>query len=174
MPWLRRKLEVKGFEVHSPAMPDVDNPRIETWVPFLAKHVGKVDEDTYFVGHSVGCQTILRYLEGTDAKVGGVVCVAGWFNLLPQCIPTEEEKAIAKPWLETSVDFEKVRKVANKVVAIFSDNDEAVPLSDAKIFEEHLGAQIIIERGQGHFSGADNINELPVALKSLLKMSGTN
>ncbi len=50
--------------VQVPAMPNTAEPKIETWVPFLEKLVGKPDKDTYLVGHSIGCQTILRYLDG--------------------------------------------------------------------------------------------------------------
>ena len=30
---------------------------------------------------------------------------------------------IAKPWMETPIDFEKVRSHTGKVVAVFSDDD---------------------------------------------------
>jgi hypothetical protein len=81
--WLKKELEKKGFEVFAPDMPDTENPKIETWVPFLSKLVGKCDEETFFVGHSIGCQTILRYLESLpeSEKAGGAVFVAGWLNL---------------------------------------------------------------------------------------------
>lgn len=79
-PWLKKELEKKGFEVYVPAMPDTATPTMEKWVPFLAEIVGKPDENCYFVGHSLGCITILRYLETLNEgeKVGGVVLVAGF------------------------------------------------------------------------------------------------
>ena len=61
IPWLKGQLEDKGCEVYNPSMPDTEHPQIETWLSFLANLVGDVDENTYFVGHSIGCQTILRY-----------------------------------------------------------------------------------------------------------------
>src|SRR3989338_6493172 len=72
-PWLKAELEKNGFQVHVPAMPESAEPKIETWVSHLSKAVGDVDENTYFVGHSIGCQTILRFLESlpADKKVGG-------------------------------------------------------------------------------------------------------
>ncbi len=168
-PWLKSELEKKGFVVSVPAMPDTSHPRIEKWVSFLEKSVGKPDKDTYFVGHSIGCQTILRYLEKINAKVGGIVLVAGWLNLKE--LETEAEKEIARPWLETPLDLRKIKAVINNIVAIFSDDDPWVPLGDAEIFREKLGAKVIMEKQKGHFGGNDNIKELPSALNALLSIS---
>ncbi|MBU1255325.1 alpha/beta hydrolase, partial [Patescibacteria group bacterium] len=123
-------------------------------------------------GHSIGCQAILRYLESLDnKKIGGIIFVAGFFKLTN--LETEEEKEIAKPWLETPIDFDKVKKVTNKITAIFSDNDSFVPLEvNKKIFEEKLEAKIIIEQNKGHFNEDSGIFEIPVVLKILLDYIG--
>ena len=77
--WLRKELEKRGFTVIVPAMPNTMNPTMNAWVPHLSKTAGIPDQDAYFVGHSVGCITILRYLETlqNNQKVGGTVLVAG-------------------------------------------------------------------------------------------------
>ena len=79
--WLKSELEKRYFEVFIPEMPNTDEPKIEEWISHLKKVVGKIDYDTYFVGHSIWCQTIMRYLERENVKVGNVVFVAGWFKL---------------------------------------------------------------------------------------------
>ncbi len=167
-PWLKKELEKKSFEVFVPAMPNTDEPKIDEWVNFLTNLVGEPDENTYFVGHSIGCQAILRYLEKLNGKkIGGAVFVAGWFILSE--LETEEEKIIGKPWIETPIDFNKVKIATNNFVAIFSDDDPVVPFKkNEKIFSEKLNAKIIIERSKGHFSEGDGVKELPVALDSIL------
>lgn len=79
-PWLKQQLEAKWFHVETPEMPDTKHPKRDAWVAKLSEIVGVPDEDTYFVGHSLGCITIVRYLEklSPDAKVGGCVFVAGF------------------------------------------------------------------------------------------------
>lgn len=170
-PWLKAELEKNGFQVQVPAMPNTEKPTINEWVQRLSKLVGKPDKQTYFIGHSIGCQTILRYLEGLPAnvKTGGVVFVAGWFTLMN--LETEEEKEIAKPWLETTIDLEKVKSHSGKFIAIFSDDDEVVPADNKEIFAQKLGAKTIIEHNQGHFSGGEGIAELPSALAAVLEVS---
>jgi uncharacterized protein len=81
-PWLKGELEAREFEVFVPQLPDPGNPRIYKWVPKLKEVVGDADEETYFVGHSMGCQTIARFLENLpqDLKVGGAVFIAGFFK----------------------------------------------------------------------------------------------
>ena len=167
-PWLKTKLEKNGFQVHVPAMPESAEPKIEAWVPHLFKIVGDVDENTYFVGHSIGCQTILRYLERlpADKKVGGAYFVAGWFTLMN--LKTDEEKEIAKPWLETPIDFENVKQHTKKFFAVFSDDDDVVPQENKKLFGERLGAKTEMEHAKGHISGNDKVKELPVILEAIL------
>ncbi|MBI4150219.1 alpha/beta hydrolase [Candidatus Woesearchaeota archaeon] len=151
-------------------MPKSDEPKIKRWIPFLAKTVKKVDKDTYFVGHSIGCQTILRYIQQAKGKVGGVVFVGGWFTLSPAVTNSKEEYAIAKPWLKTPIDCKKVKKTTKRFVAVFSNNDPYVPMKNVAMFKKRLGAKIIVEKKKGHFSGEDGVKKLPAVLKGLLKM----
>ena len=169
-PWLKKELEGRGFKVFVPAMPDPDEPKIETWIPFLTKLVATPDLNTFFVGHSIGCQAIIRYLETLpeDIKIGGAVFVAGWYNL--RNLETEEEKRIAGPWVNTPRNDERIRKVVNKAVAIFSDNDPFVLPENQESWREKVGAKIIVEHNKGHFSGNDGVLSLPSALEAIMGM----
>jgi len=170
-PWLKNKLEKNGFIVEIPTMPDAAEPKINKWVSHLAKVVKDVDIDTYFVGHSIGCQAIMRYIESLDLKkkVGGAVFVAGWFTLMN--LETDEEKEIAKPWINKSMDFNKIRQRINKFIVIFSANDPFVPIENKKLFEDRLGAKTIVVSGMGHFSGSDGIEELPSAYNAVIEIA---
>jgi len=165
-PWLKEEVEKKNIQVFIPEIPDPSKPKIEKWVSFLKKEIKDIDEETFFVGHSIGCQTIMRYLETVEekTKIGGVLFVAGFFTL--NKLETEEEKTIAKPWLERPINTEKVKKRVKQIRAIFSDNDPFVPVSNAKQFQEKLGAKTLIEKKQGHF----NDDTAPIVLKILLEM----
>lgn len=169
-PWLKAELEKRGFAVFNPPMPDPLHPQIKVWVQFLKERIGVPDEHTYVVGHSIGSQTILRYLESLKdgEKIGGAVFLAGWVHLTDAAYEDENDEKIAKPWLETPLHWQKIKSRSGKFVAIFSDDDPVVPLRDSKIFEEKLGAKIIIEHGKKHFSGSTGIRELPSILDAVL------
>ena len=171
-PWLQKELKQKGFQIFAPLMPDTDHPIIENWVPALAQAVGTPDEQTYFVGHSMGCETIARYLETLPEgqKVGGVVFVAGYFKRLT--LESKEEYLIADPWLKTPLDLQNVASHLSKSVAIFSDDDPYVPLDNQDDFRDVLKSEVIVMRAMGHFSKSSGITELPIALEKVLELAG--
>lgn len=171
-PWLKKELTERGYTVFTPAMPEPLAPKIDIWVSFLKKQIGVPDENTYLVGHSIGAQTILRYLEflPNGIKIGGVVFLAGWLHLTDEAFEDENDPQIAKPWLETPINWDSVKCHSNNFTAIFSDDDTVVPITDSEIFKEKLGAKIIIEHNKDHFSGSSGIKDLPILLEELLKM----
>ncbi|MEK7137875.1 MAG: alpha/beta fold hydrolase [Patescibacteria group bacterium] len=173
-PWLKKELEAKGFQVFVPQLPETKSPRIFNWVPALAGAVGEADTDTFFVGHSMGCQTIARYLESLPEgqQVGAAVFVAGFFKRLTGLEDDADVQATDKHWLGAPLDLVRVKSHLPKSVAIFSDNDPFVPLDNQDDFRDQLGAKIVIENAQGHFSGGDDhCFELPSVLAAVLEIS---
>lgn len=164
-PWLKSELEKLGYEVQVPDMPDTDVPVIEKWVRKLSEVVGTPDADTYFVGHSIGCQTILRYLETISTPIGGAVFVAGWFNL--GNLEDEEVKEIARPWIETPIDLEKVKAVLPQSKLIISENDPYGCLEENKQKFAQIMTKVIIVPNAGHFTAEDGFTELPVVIEEI-------
>ncbi|MDP3763140.1 MAG: alpha/beta hydrolase [bacterium] len=167
-PYVKKELEARGFIVQVPTFPETDAPRLDKWLPVLKHKVGTPDTDTYLIGHSVGCITILRYLEslGHGQKVDGVVLVAGFTDKLGF-------KEL-KNFFTTKIPFEKIKEKANHFVAIHSDDDPYVPLEHGDIFKEKLGAQLIVKHNFKHFSGPvdkeDSCTELPEVVESIMRM----
>jgi len=169
-PWLKQQLETKGIAVQVLLMPDSETPRIDTWVTFLAQQIGQPDADTYLVGHSIGVQTILRYLETINTTIGGVLAVAGFYKLIPGSLEGPREEEIAKPWLDIPIDNKKVKQNVSKVTAIFSDNDPFVGLDNVDIFINNLGAEIVVLKGKGHMGASEGFKEIPEILTEVEKM----
>ena len=76
--------------------------------------------------------------------------------------------------METPVDWERVKRMCPKFVAIFSDNDPYVPLSQVKTFEKNLHTKAMVLHARGHFSSSEGTTELPEALDAVLEMSRSN
>ena len=164
-PWLKGQLERKGFNVSVLEMPNTDVPEVKSWTEMLRKAVGKPDTDTFLVGHSVGCITILRYLESlpTEAKVGGTVMVAGFTDDMGF---KELSNYFTKP-----IDWNAIKSHCKRFVAIHSDNDPYVKLKYGDVFKNELGAELIIEHNKGHFGEEQPMLELSSALAAVLKLA---
>ena len=164
-PWLKRELEAKGFAVSVPAMPNPDAPKVGEWVAKIAGAVGDSGEGCILVGHSLGCIAILRYLERAKKKVAGAVMIAGFAGKLGG------EFSILDNFFAPPLDAARVKRMCPKIVAIFSDNDPYVPLSQEKVFREKLGAKTLVLHARGHFSSSEGTTKLPEALDAILKIS---
>lgn len=170
LPWAKKELKKLGYEVIIPAMPDTNHPRIVTWVPYVAKVVGEPRKSDILIGHSIGCQTIVRYLETLNEgqKVDKVILVASWISLTPLALRAPEDRVIVKPWYDTPIDFDKVKLKAKSFTAIFSDNDPYVPYQEnSKTYREKLRAKIILQKGKGHFNEEAGVTKLPILLELL-------
>lgn len=166
-PWLKQQLESKGAEVLIPAMPGTDKPQIEPWVNKLSEIVPVPDKHTVFVGHSIGCQAILRYFERLPegAVAGDVLFVAPWTRLTGL---SPDSQKIAEPWLTTSLDWDKAKAHAATFTAFFSDSDEWAPLSEEQVFQEKLGAATKLFTKAGHFDQQTEFPELFSAVRQSL------
>lgn len=164
-PWFKREMESRGFVVTVPTM-RVQPPEMRVWVPQLAETVGTPDADTYLIGHSAGCVTILRYLEGLPegTQIGGAVLVAGFTDNLGY-----EE---LKNYFGTPINWPRIRSRARGFIAIHSDNDQYVPLRHGDVFQEQLGAEVIVLHDRKHFEGGSGITELPEARDAVLRLTG--
>jgi len=167
-PWLKKALERKGFKVIVPEMPNTSEPEINTWISHLKKIVRALDEDTYFIGHSIGCQTIMRFLEKEDynGKIGKVIFVAGWFKL--DHLENEEVETIANPWINTPIDFNKIKQKLSSLTVFLSSNEPYNYIEENKItFGEKLKAKVLILENKGHFTEEDSVKEVPEFLKEI-------
>lgn len=146
-PQTKNDLQSHNFQVLIPNMPATSAPKLSLWLPKLEETIGEPDEDLYLIGHSVGCVTIMRYLESLpdNKKVGGVVFVAGFTDDLGYPELTN--------FFESRLDFQKIRSRSRHFLSIASDNDPYVPLNFVDILKEKLGSETIIKRQMGHFSG---------------------
>jgi len=163
--WLKKELTKKGYKVEAPQMPNTDYPKINEWVSYLIDLVKEPDKNTFFIGHSIGCQTILRYLESIpkNSKVGGIILVAAWLNLTDETWDENYTEEIARSWIQTPIDFEKIKSHTNKIIIINSDDDPYVPITDAHTLKKKLNAEVIMLKNQGHVDE----DELPEALEKL-------
>lgn len=165
--WLKDELEKLGYKVVIPTLPNTNEPNIEEQLSFLQDLIIEPGEDVIVVGHSLGGQLVLRYLEALPLgkKIFKAVLVAGVVNEIMEL--DEKEAEIAKPWL-MPVNAEKVKNSVEQIIALFSDNDQFIPLASEKIMREQFNAKTIIEHGMGHYSDDEGLFEAPSVLRAII------
>ncbi len=160
-PWLIQEKPAGFGSLRALEMPDPKQPRPETWVPALAQALGSAPAPgSVVMGHSVGCQTVLRYLETLPrgSQVEGVLLVAAWWSV-------DNPWDSLRPWTDRMLDLERIRAAAGRVVVLLSDNDPFTSdfRENARLWEERLGAQVQLVPGAKHFNGTHE----PAVLEAL-------
>jgi predicted alpha/beta hydrolase family esterase len=167
--WLEAKLRESPqtfSSVRTLDMPNPSQPTIEAWVGTLAQAVSPAPApSTILMGHSVGCQTVLRYLTTLPPGhvIDGALLVAGWWDV-------DKPWESLVPWIETPMDLERVRAAARHFVVLLSDNDPftADHARNRQLWEERLGAEVVLAPGGRHFNNPQE----PAVLETLLSRFG--
>jgi predicted alpha/beta hydrolase family esterase len=170
-PWLEGQVREsrQGItSVRTLDMPNPAQPTIEAWVGTLSRAVGPSPEpSTLLMGHSVGCQAVIRYLATLPPGrvIDGVLLVAGWWDV-------DKPWESIVPWIETPVELARVRAAARRFVVLQSDNDPftADHARNRGLWEERLGAEVVLAPGARHFN---NPRE-PAVLETLLSRFGAS
>jgi serine hydrolase len=166
-PWVKSELEKSGIKVDIPEMPDSMDPEVNAWVDKIRDTVGKPTQQTYLVGHSLGCIAILKYLETLNGKeaVGAAIMVAGFGRKF------ETYQGQHPSFFDRDLDWVRIREHCRIFIAIASDNDENIKLDQAELFRQELGAKVVILHGMGHFASDDGVYELPTVRDELLALT---
>lgn len=167
-PWLQRHLESRGFSVHAPRMPydRFDYADARQAVRHTQRIVGIPHEQTYFLGHSLGGTTLLRYLETLpeDATIGGAIFVS-----TPIFDPHLVE---LRTFFETPFHFASVRSLLrNNARVIHGKHDPYVPMRDAHTLSSALDAPLTTIPSGYHLNDSSGITQLPEALDAFLNIA---
>src|SRR5258708_7538397 len=146
-PWVKARLEERGYEVVIPNMPNTDEPQLTEWLPILQGLAGEADTELLLIGHSIGAVTIMRYLEALPdgQQIGRAILVAGFTDQLGF---KELEN-----FFDTRLGFDNIKsKAKDGFVAIQSDNDPYVSRQYGVRLQDELEAELLIKHGAKHMS----------------------
>ncbi|OIO24763.1 hypothetical protein AUJ14_05645 [Candidatus Micrarchaeota archaeon CG1_02_55_22] len=141
-PWLKKHLELHGFNVESLEMPNPDNPLKEEWVDEITAAVGG-EQDVVLVGHSLGCPAILRFLE-SGGRASACVLVAGFAEDLGI---VEIRNFVFKPF-----DWIAIRSACTRFQVINSQDDPYVPTEQGRLLANKLSAGLRMVSKVKHIS----------------------
>lgn len=163
-PWLKEQLSQQGIHVHILDMPTPSTPVLNEWLDYIAQQIGTPDQHSFLVGHSLGCVSLLKFLEKTPCPtpVGGLILVAGFDQKLPNLKELDE-------FTEEPVDYTTLPVIQRKEV-IASTNDDVVAFTYTQTLAKNLNASFHQVENAGHFLGREGFTTLPIVYDLLLDM----
>lgn len=145
--WLKIELEKKDWLVWSPDLPQSDKPNIERYNQFILNNKDwKFGKDSIIIGHSSGAVAILGLLQNLPDGIQVDSCY------LVSAFKNDLDWDALNELFVTEFDFEKIKNKAKHFVFIHSDNDPYCPLEHAEFLSKNLGGELIVKKGQKHFS----------------------
>jgi predicted alpha/beta hydrolase family esterase len=165
-PWLRTELGALGVELSALHLPNPGTPTIDAWVPAVRVAIEDALEAAapppIVVGHSVGCQAVMRALACFDRPVlSACLLVAAWWHV-------DEPWPSIRPWIDTPFEHARARAAVARFSVLLSDDDPFTRdhAHTAALFRERLGANVRIAAGAKHFNG----DREPIVLASIAEL----
>lgn len=162
-PWLQEKLREDGLSVETISMPHASAPDYFEWVTTLEMTIDTLDEDTYFVAHSLGCITLMRYLLKQSQKavrIGGLLLVSGFTSSLPT-LPSLD------PFVAAPLNFNQLREMTANRLVIAAAVDEIVPTELSEQLATDLAADYYRIATTGHFLLEDGYDCFPLVYEQM-------
>lgn len=148
-PWLKQELEQKGYNVIVPQFPSppVIPAKISEWFDVLKGYEKYVDENTIFVGHSLGGIFTLRVLEKLEHPVKAAFFVGAPIGVKP-ILNYDRDSSFSG----FNFDWGTIKAKAKNFVVYQSDDDPYVGLDNGKELAKHLGTELSFIPNAGHFN----------------------
>lgn len=156
-PWARAELARSHPELRVDILelPNKSAPVIEQCVAAFESELGRdlsALSSTLLVGHSVGCQALMRYLADQpqlqDREAApALVCVAGWWTV-------DEPWPAIRPWIDTPIPLPRLRANTSSITVLLSDDDPFTSdwRTNKSTWEQRLDADVRINLGGRHFN----------------------
>lgn len=157
--WLAEQLNGVGIPTTIPALPHPHDPKPAQWTEAVRANLGRPDESSIIVAHSLGCLTVLRYLCGlpTPWKLGTLVLVSGFLDPLP-ALPDLDA------YIGVGCDVDVLSNRIDQLAILRSDADPLVPAGHTDRLAGLLSTSAVVVPGAGHFLASDGVTSLPEVL----------
>ncbi|MES2023758.1 MAG: alpha/beta hydrolase [Patescibacteria group bacterium] len=163
-PWLREKLEEKDCKVFVPQFPSppVVPAKILEWFQVLKNYEQYFNENTIFVGHSLGGIFALRVLEGLKHPIKAVFLIGTPIGVKP-ILNYDRDKSFS----EFNFNWVTIKGNAKKFVVYQSDNDPYVSLGNGMQLAKELGVELNFIPNAGHFNMKAGYTSFPDLLEKV-------
>lgn len=128
-----------------------------------------IDENTIFIGHSLGSVTALRYILEKNIKIKGAILVSGFINENPM----DEQTEGLQEFVDEPLDITRIKNLIPSRIVITATDDDIVPTEATQKLAEALDANLIILSSGKHFIARDGYTDFPVLLNEIQRLINT-
>ncbi|MBP3707762.1 MAG: alpha/beta hydrolase [Clostridia bacterium] len=159
--WLHDVIEDEGKRVYVPDFPiGVGYQNYTNWSKLLKYYVdlGLINKETIIIGHSIAPVFISKFLVENKIKVKKLIFVCGFNNYLGI---DEEYDAVNNTMYFNNL--KDVKKYADEIICLYSDNDPYVKYEAEKEFADAIATEHVFIPNAGHInseSGYDTIEDI--------------
>jgi hypothetical protein len=148
-PWLKNELEQLGYKVFVPQFPSppIIPAKITEWFEVLKDYDQYINNDTIFIGHSLGGIFTLRLLEKFKNPIKAAFFVGTPIGIRP-ILNYDRDSSFSG----FDFDWESIRKNAEHFVVFQSDDDPYVSLGNGEQLAKNLNTQLDFVPNAGHFN----------------------
>ncbi len=163
LPYVRKGLEAKGYDVWSPQLPNTSNPHLNEQLAYLKQH-GKFTSETIMIAHSAGCALTLALLENLEVKIRQIILVAAFVEL-PEPLKSFNLQSVIKE----TYHWDVIREHTQELIVVNSDNDPfGCNVDQAENILKNMGGIMVVPYGEGHM-GSETLQqpykEFPLLLR---------
>jgi len=153
--WMKKELELLGYSVFAPQMPDTNCPILSKWLTAIEPFIRLLGEGDIIIAHSLGGNAALHAVLQNKKKIGRLILVApaigkrtesDWQKRIHDW-PSKEILMLRK-FCEEKISFEEA-SLFTEVTVIFSDNDPFVPSCPRRSLPKDW--KMKVWHGLGHF-----------------------
>ena len=163
-PYLKHNLETEQTKVHVFDMPNSQHPSFDEWINHLEQQITETNQKSIFIGHSLGCVTILNYLMNKNLdQVVSTILVSGFV----------EQSPIQKlaEFMHQKIDYKKIiNGIPNRVI-ISAQDDDIIPPSYSEELAKKIQAEFILLDHGKHFIDRDGFYEFPLLVDLVKKIT---
>lgn len=160
------ELKSDGFEVFIPQFPTPQGQTLENWLNHFHSQVGKMDQDSLLIGHSVGAVFVLRLLEKLESPISTAVLVSGFTGTLG--LP--EYDNLNESFISEPFNWNQIRRNAKHFICFNGENDPYVPFEQGQAIADSLGVKNHVIKDGGHLNSEFGFSTFPQLLSELTKV----
>lgn len=164
-PWLREKLEEKGCKVIVPQFPTppIVPAKISEWFDVLKEYEKDINENTIFVGHSLGGVFVLKVLEKLNNPIKAVFLTSTPIGIKP-ILYYERDNSFCG----FNFDWDIIKNKAKTFEVFHSDNDPYVSLVNGEQLAQKLEVELTFIHNAGHFNAKAGYLSFPNLLTKIV------